>query len=219
MSVAIAPKLSATLDGFSQHAPAPVLKTVNGARADAQAIFDPNNAPQVGSILPEFSLKNATGQTVTLSGLLSKSETKGLLITFYRGGWCPFCSIELHGLQEHLGEFTAAGVTLVAISPEVPDQTLSTKEKNELQFEVLSDVGTKYASKLGIMWQVPEDLQSVLANFGHDLKDWNGNEEYKVPIPTNILVDKESKVRNVFVEPDWSKRLEPATAVEWARAL
>ena len=83
-----------------------------------------------------------------------------------------------------MSEFKAAGVELVAISPEVPDQTLTTKEKNELEFEVLSDVGTSYAKKLGIMWQLPEYLMPSLVKFGHDFKKINGNEDYTLPVST-----------------------------------
>lgn len=146
-------------------------------------------------------------------------ERGPLLITFYRGDWCPFCNLALRSLQSHLAQFNAKGVTLVAITPELPNTSISTKEKNELQFEVLSDVGNAYATKLGLLFQQPDELRPIFDNFGHDLKKWNGDDNFALPVPATLLVDKEGQVRNTFVEPDWTKRLETSEALEWVDKL
>lgn len=212
----IAGKLQATFRSFTENAPDAAKVPINRSRAEIEASFDRSTTAKPGQKLPDFSLTNATGKTVTRDELLSQGA---VLITFYRGGWCPFCNIALHGLQEHLSEFTAKGVRLVAISPELPDQTLTTKEKNELQFDVLSDVGNTFAHALGIVWKMPQYLKPILAGFGNDIDARHGDDKFEVPVPTNILVDKEGTIRNIFVEPDYTKRLEPSTAVEWANAL
>ncbi len=85
-----------------------------------------------------------------------------LLISFYRGGWCPYCNLALKALQDSLSAIKARGVTLVAISPELPNQSLTMQEKNELQFPVLSDVGNNLARKLGIVFQQPDTLRPIL---------------------------------------------------------
>jgi peroxiredoxin len=101
----------------------------------------------------------------------------------------------------------------------LPDTSLSTTEKHELKFPVLSDVGNGFARKLGIVWQQPDTLRSVFDNFGHNLSGRNGDDSFEVPIPTTLLVDKAGIVRNIFVDPDYTNRLDPEVALEWAKAL
>lgn len=211
-----AEQLQSTLDNFTQHAPETVKEPINRSRAEIVASFDESKVLQPGSKLPDFELSDASGKAVTRDKLLAKGA---LLITFYRGSWCPFCNIALHGLQQHLAEFTSKGVTLVAVSPELPDNSLTTKEKNELEFEVLTDTNNKFARELGIVWQMPDYIKPAFDGFGHDLDKRQGNDEFEVPVPANFLVDRNGTVRNVFVDPDYTKRLEPTTAIEWANAL
>jgi peroxiredoxin len=107
----------------------------------------------------------------------------------------------------------------VAISPELPDTSLSTVEKNGLKFEVLSDIGQKFARQLGIVWKMPDNLRPAFVKFGHDLVKRNGDDTFEVPIPATLLVDGNGVVRNAFIEPDYTKRVEPATILEWIDAL
>ena len=125
----------------------------------------------------------------------------------------------MHNLQKHLPAFVAKGVTLVAITPELPDRTLSTTEKIELKFPVLSDVGNTFARKLGIVWKQPDTLKPVFKQFGHDLNKFNGDDSFEVPYPATILVDGKGVVRNLYVEPDYTKRLEPEVALGWVDEL
>jgi peroxiredoxin len=169
-----------------------------------------------GDTLPPFALPNAFGKEINSTSLLSEGP---LLITFYRGEWCPFCNLALRSLQAHLPQFRAKNVTLVAISPELPNTSLTTKQKHDLQFEVLSDVGNAYAEKLGLLFQQPEELRPIFKGEGIDLKKSNGDDSFVVPVAATILVDGEGKVRNVYAEPDWTKRLETSEALEWVDRL
>ncbi|MGB3189179.1 MAG: peroxiredoxin-like family protein [Limnoraphis sp.] len=101
-------------------------------------------ALKVGDQVPNFQLPNAVGETVEIKELFKSGAT---VITFYRGEWCPYCNLELRTLQKYLPEIEQFKATLVAISPQTPDHSLSTLEKNELTFEVLSDVGNQVAKK------------------------------------------------------------------------
>jgi peroxiredoxin len=204
--------ISAGLKDFPTEITGPILK----AKSDIVASFDPSKAIQVGSKLPPFTLSDATGKQVSSSDLLSKGP---LLINFYRGEWCPYCNLELRALQKHLPEIESKGTTLVAITPELPDTTLSTTEKNELKFTVLSDVGNKFAHELGIVFQQPDELRPVFKQIGNDLAARNGDDTFAVPVPATILVDKSGVVRNVHLDADWAKRLEPEVAVGWIDAL
>ncbi|KAF4635190.1 hypothetical protein G7Y89_g2909 [Cudoniella acicularis] len=209
-------QLAAVYDGFQKNAPQPVLEVINSSKQGFQKAFDPSLAIQVGDKLPAFSLSNAVGEVVTSASLLSKGP---LLITFYRGEWCPFCNLALQALQKRLDDFKAKGVTLVAITPELPNTSLSTVEKNELKFQVLSDVGNKFAKELGILFPMPDPMRPVLKSFGHDLLAANGDDSYVVPVPATLLVDGKGVVRNTYINPDYTKRIEPSVTLEWIDAL
>jgi len=92
-------------------------------------------------------------------------------------------------------------------------------EKHELKFPVLTDLKSKYAKELGITWKQPEVMMEVFNNFGNDLDKRNGDDSHLLPVPATLLVDREGVVRNLFIDPDYTKRLEPATALEWIDAL
>ncbi|RAH72495.1 peroxiredoxin-like family protein [Aspergillus aculeatinus CBS 121060] len=201
---------------FQKAAPAPVIDTFNSGVQALQDSFDASKAIQPGQKLPDFTLKDATGNEVTSASLQAKGP---LLLSFYRGEWCPFCNLELRALQSRLPEFTAAGVTLAAVSPHLPDTSLSVAEKHALEFPVLSDVGNQLARQLGIVWKQPEAFGPILAGFGVDWENKYGDQSLEVPIPATVLVGADGLVRNVFLDPDYTKRLEPETALQWVRAL
>lgn len=115
--------------------------------AGIQAIIDDgvlDNAINVGDKAPNFSLKNASGEIVKLYDELKSGP---VILVWYRGGWCPYCNLTLKRLQDELPKFKKYNASLIALTPELADSTLSTKEKNELSFEVLSDLGNKVAKE------------------------------------------------------------------------
>ncbi len=122
--------------------------------------------------------------------------------------------MELYALQQKLPEITSAGASLVAITPELPDQTLTTVEKNQLQFEVLSDVDNNVARQFGLVFQLPADLHTVYQGFGIDLPKTQGNQDFELPIPATFVIDRDGKVVKALVDPDYTKRLEPEAVVE-----
>ena len=138
-----------------------------------------------------------------------------LLISFYRGGWCPYCNMALKALQDSLSAIKAKGVTLVAISPELPDQSLTLQEKSGLQFPVLSDVGNNLARKLGIVFQQPDTVRPILKAYGVDLQARNGDDSYEVPFPASYLIDTKGVIRSALLDPDYTHRLEPSIALGW----
>ncbi|ERS98758.1 redoxin domain-containing protein [Sporothrix schenckii 1099-18] len=207
---------SATWSNFHEHAPDFAKGPIIASRNDIISKFDRSAVVKEGQRLPEFELQDALGKSVSLKELLS---TGALLITFYRGSWCPFCNIALRHLQAHIDDFAHLGVTLVAISPELPDTSLTATEKLELKFTVLSDVGNGFARQLGIVWKQPDALRPVFDKFGHNLPGRNGDDSFEVPVPTTLLVDKDGIVRNIHVDPDYTTRLDPEVALGWAKAL
>lgn len=215
--MALTQELASFKENFYGSVPKEVPEMLEGAVSTAKKEFDISKAIKVGEKFPSFKLSDATGKEVALSDLLAAKS--GVLISFYRGSWCPYCNLELRALQKHLADFEEKGVTLVAITPELPDSSLTTAEKNELKFPVLSDVGSKLAKEIGIYWQQTEALKNMLGSNGVDWQKQYGDDSWGVPIPATILVGKDGTVKNEFLDADWTTRLDPSTALGWVNKL
>jgi peroxiredoxin len=175
------------------------------------------SALREGGVAPDFSLPDARGDIVALKTLLDRGP---VVISFYRGGWCPFCNLELRGLQRVLPGIVQMGASLVAISPQLPDNSLSTQEKNQLTFPVLSDVGNVVARRFGIVFTLPTALVEANRAIGRDLAEINGEAgAAQLPMPATFVLDKSGVIRLAFVEEDWSKRLDPDIVVDTLRGL
>jgi peroxiredoxin len=161
---------------------------------------------KAGEKAPNFILPNVKDRTVELQELLKQGA---VVLSFYRGGWCPYCNMELRGLQKALPKIQALGATLVAVSPETPDNSLSTAEKNELTFEVLSDRGNKIAREFGLVFTVPEELRPVYDKFGLDIPAYNGDTTFELPIPATYVIAPDGTVIHAFANTDYTKRLDP----------
>ena len=212
----LASELTGVREHFNANGPKEAVETINTTNKNFKETFDHSKTIKVGDHLPSFSLTDALSHEVRSEDLLAKTP---LLITFYRGEWCPYCNLALRAMQKTLPAIQAKGVTLVAISPELPDQALTTSEKNELQFTVLSDVGNKFAAQLGILFQQPDAMRAPFKAFGVDFEKRNGDDSLVVPLPATFLVDQKGVVRNAYIETDYTQRLEPSTALEWIDAL
>jgi peroxiredoxin len=141
------------------------------------------------------------------------------LITFYRGSWCPFCNLALRALQERNAEIKTRGVTLLAISPQTPDHSLTLQEKHSLQFPVLSDEGNRVARQFGIVFALDPGLKTVQEQFGVDIPAHNGDRTFELPVPATFLVSTDGKVLKSYAEADYMQRLDPETALDWIREL
>lgn len=199
--------LKAITEGVRQQAPAEVFAAIEAANAKLEISGIAGRALKAGDGIPDFDLPDATGKVVRSADLLAAGP---LVISFYRGSWCPYCSLELKTLQQNLSEFRARGATLVAISPQTPDESLTTKEKNELAFPVLSDAGSKVARKFGLVFTLDETLKPIFKAFGIDLLAHNGVDTWELPIPATYVVAKSGKIVSACVDVDYRNRAEPA---------
>ncbi|GAA3559171.1 peroxiredoxin-like family protein [Amycolatopsis ultiminotia] len=162
---------------------------------------------QVGSTIEEFTLADANGGETTLSSLVADGPA---VLVFYRGGWCPYCNVALRAYQRDLlPELNRRGVRLAAISPQVPDGSLSTKETNELEYAVLSDVGNVVARGLGITFQPSAQVRAAQSGLGLDLGERNGTGEWELPHPAVVVVDTDRTIRFLDVHPDYTTRTAP----------
>jgi peroxiredoxin len=199
--------LKAITEGVKQQAPAEVFAAMEAANAKLEMSGVAGRALKAGDKIPDFDLPDATGKVVRSADLLAAGP---LVISFYRGAWCPYCSLELKTLQQNLAEFHGKGATLVAISPQTPDESLTTKEKNELAFPVLSDAGSNVARKFGLVFTLDETLKPIYKAFGIDLLTHNGVDTWELPIPATYVVAKSGKIVSAYVDVDYRNRAEPA---------
>jgi peroxiredoxin len=169
-------------------------------------------ALKTGDSLPQIELPNATGSIVKVNEILAQG--KKVVLAFYRGGWCPYCNLELRALQQYLPQIQAQGAELIAISPETPDNSLSTTEKNELTFEVLSDENNVAAKALNLVYQIPEYLNELYKTFGIDLEVSQDNAERELPIAATYVIDTNGKITYHFLEEDYKLRADPQDILE-----
>jgi peroxiredoxin len=162
---------------------------------------------KVGDRAPAIVLTNAKGQTVDVATLLKKGP---VIVTFYRGGWCPYCNFELKAYQEILPEIAAAGASLVAISPEKPDDSLSTAEKNALSFEVLSDVGQNVGRAFGLVYDFTDELKSAYQGFNLDISARNGTpDQWALPVSATYVIGRDGIIIYAYTDPDYRDRADP----------
>lgn len=179
---------------------------------------DPVHAPPIetdhestiglNSKAPDFKLPNADGELKSLSAFLEEGP---VILSFYRGGWCPFCNDQLYAYQQILPEFEELGAQLVAISPEKPESAQDTMSKNYVTFEVLSDEGNKIARAYDLLWTVPEDKREGFSTWlkgetGKTLAEFNGVGNYELPIPATFVIAQDGTVVYVFKDEDYKKR-------------
>ena len=163
-----------------------------------------NKALNVGDKAPDFTLKNALNQSVSLYNELKNGP---VVLTWYRGGWCPYCNITLHYLQEKLPEFQKAGATLMALTPELPDNSLSTSEKNTLEFNVLSDVGNTVGKAYHVVFTLTEEVAAIYeAGFG--LSEKNGDTNNQLPLAATYVIDTNGIIQYAFLNADYRQRAE-----------
>lgn len=212
--------LNAELHAFytarQQQIPADIRQIMHRAGQELADSGQADRALAVGAQAPAFHLPSATGNPVSLADLI---KTGPVVLTFYRGAWCPYCNIALRAFQQHHDEITARGARLVAVSPQVPDESLSLAEQHQLVFSVLSDVGSDTAKQYGLAFDLPDDLATVYDKLGFDLQRVNGGHPRTLPLPATYVIDREGVIRWAFVDTDYTKRAEPADVLAALDAL
>ncbi|MFJ4868645.1 peroxiredoxin-like family protein [Streptomyces sp. NPDC088757] len=200
-------ELRSFYEARQQQIPAEVRAIMNRAGEELAASGQADTALTTGANAPRFTLASATGRTVSLDDLLAEGP---VVLTFYRGAWCPYCNIALRALQQHHADITARGARLVAVSPQIPDESLSLTEKHDLAFDVLSDIGSDTAKQYGLAFDLPDDLAAVYDRLGFDLQRVNGGHPRTLPLPATYVIDRDGTIRWAFVNTDYTTRAEPS---------
>ena len=165
------------------------------------------SALKAGQTAPDFTLPGVDGKPAKLSVFLKKGP---VVLTFYRGGWCPYCNAQLKSYQDALPAIQGAGATLVAVSPQLPDRSVMVAARHELAFPVLSDVGNKVAKSFGLTFVLEGEMASRYAF----LADYNGAGPLELPLPATYVIGRDGKILFAFVQADYKQRLAAADLVK-----
>lgn len=173
------------------------------------------SAKQVGDTAPNFKLKNAIGNTVELSSYLKSGP---VVLTWYRGGWCPYCNLTLQRMQQELPKIKSLNANLIALTPEIPDSSITTAEKHNLEFEILSDIGNQIAREYGVVFELtPEVAEIYNKKFG--LVGYNGDNSNTLPLAATYIIDQNGIIVYSFLDADYRNRAEPSEIIEELKKL
>ena len=188
------------------------MKRVDEIISKAKAFQQGNDAIKIGQKAPNFKLPNPDGKFISLESVL---EHGPVVLTFYRGDWCPYCNLQLRALQARLDDIHAFGATLMAISPQVPDGSMTKTEISKMEFIVLSDQDAKVASEYGLAWKVPEFLmEHMRVDRSLDLETINHSKGGILPIPATFVLNTDGLVTWNYVNVDYRTRSEPDEIIE-----
>jgi len=169
-----------------------------------------------GDEIPQINLPNAVGKTIDVNSMLKEGP---VVIIFYRGAWCPYCNLELKALQQALPEIKTLDARLIAISPNTPDDSISSIEKHGLEFEVLTDAGNKIAKEFRLVFNLAEELRHIYQQFNFDIPKYNGNDSWELPIPATYIVNTDGRIFHSFVNADYTQRMEPTEIISKLKEL
>jgi len=164
-------------------------------------------ALKTGDRAPNFALPNQDGASVSSAELLKQGP---VVLSFYRGVWCPFCNIELKALEAALSEIRARGASLLAISQQTAVNSRKSQRENGLTFPILSDRGGELCAAFGLRWVVPEEMREVHRKLGGPLPTFNGEESWTLPMPARYVIRQDGVIAYAEVNPDYTRRPEPS---------
>jgi peroxiredoxin len=187
------------------------MQAIDDIMITARKFEQGGSAISIGQQAPNFELSNAQGEHVLLSDLL---ENGPVVVTFYRGDWCPYCNLQLKALHSRLADIHMLGAELIAISPQMPDASVTKTVLNELQFPVLSDQDASVARQYGVAWEVPDlILEHMRKDRNLDLAVINNGNGNVLPIPATFILDRDGIVLWRYVDVDYRTRGEPSDII------
>jgi peroxiredoxin len=212
MSTTLSQQLEEYRAGWMQRVPADRRAAMERHIAFLSETGVGKNAKQVGEQAPEIVLPDAHGHAFDVATLLAKGP---VIVSFYRGGWCPYCNLELRAYQAVLPRIMAAGASIVAISPEKPDDTVSTAEKNALAFPVLSDVGQNVGRAFGLVYSFTDELRDVYDGFKLDIPDKNGTpDDWSLPLSATYVIGTDGRILFADTSVDYRRRTDPLDVLQ-----
>ena len=184
-----------------------VLDTMNRATAELIESGQAQRGKKAGDVAPEFTLLDSEGIKVSSRDLLARGP---LVVSFYRGVWCPYCNLELQALQQALADIAARGASLVANSPQTAANSRKSQRDNKLAFPILSDVRSEVADAFGIRFALPDDLVALYKSFKNDLPTFNDDPSWVLPMPARYVIGRDGIIAYAEVNPDYTHRPDPS---------
>lgn len=207
--------LQAQLDAFKAdfeagkppyNVPPAVIKTMHRATAELIASGAADRALKTGDQAPEFVLKDPEGNTISSADLLKKGP---LVISFYRGVWCPYCNMELQALEAAKPEFDKLGASIIAISPQTAPNSRKSVRQNNLTFPILSDPKGDIGAAFGLRFSLPDYLVDLYKSMKNDLPNFNDDPAWTLPMPARYVIDRDGIILYADVNPDYTLRPDP----------
>lgn len=213
--------LQAKLDAFKHEfetkmVPPAVVEALHRGVAELITAGAPGRALRAGARAPEFTLPDADGRTVDSQALLRSGP---LVLTFYRGAWCPYCNLDLKALEELRPELESRGAKLVAVSQQNAVNSRKSQHDNGLGFPILVDHRGELAARFGLRWTMPAYLREVHAQLGVVLPTFNGEDSWTLPMPARYVIDQRGMIVYAEVDADYTHRPEPSDLLPVLDAL
>jgi peroxiredoxin len=211
--------LQAKLDAFKAdfeagkppyNVPRSVIETMHRATAELIESEAAQRARKAGDVAPSFSLRDPEGNFVNSADLLKRGP---LVLSFYRGVWCPYCNMELQALEAAKAEFDKYGASLVAISPQTAANSRKSVRQNKLSFPILSDVKGKVGAAFGLRFNLPDYLIELYKQLKNDLPTFNDDPSWTLPMPARYVIGQDGVILYSEVNPDYTHRPEPEDMV------
>ena len=208
-------QLQAVARGARDRLPEPLLRTYQEAIGEVRGGGIEDTARQVGDDAPDATLTAWDGTEVTLSELWKSSP---LILMWYRGGWCPYCNVQLREMQRRLDDIEGAGAKLAVLTPELPRHARATAEKNDLDLVALHDADLAVAEQYGIVFDLPPTIvPSYRDRLG--LANYNGSDRMRLPLSATYVIDQNGKISYAFLDADYKKRAEPDAVIAAVRRI
>ncbi|MGN6122357.1 MAG: peroxiredoxin-like family protein [Sphingomonas oligoaromativorans] len=207
--------LQAKLDAFKAdfeagkppyNVPPEVITTMHRATAELIASGAATRALKAGDKAPAFTLNDPEGKPVSSAALLAKGP---LVVSFYRGVWCPYCNMELQALEAASPDFAQLGASVVAISPQTAPNSRKSVRQNDLSFPILSDTHNDVAASFGLRFELPDYLVDLYKGLKNDLPSFNGDPSWTLPMPARFVIGQDGTILYAEVNPDYTRRPEP----------
>ena len=188
-----------------------------GSICFAQAISADKITPLLkGSQIPYARLSNINSEQKTLKEVLDNKPT---VLIFYRGGWCPYCNLQLGELQKIEAKLKELGVKIVAISPDTPEKLKKSIKEKTLSYELYNDPNLNTAKAFGIAYRLDSEDYKKQLGFSEDFQEMPERTEYLLPVPAAFLVDKDGSIRFKYANANYQIRVSSDDLITQAEAL
>ncbi len=204
----------ALLAGMAPPAPPPTQPTDVTEIEDEPVL--PEEPLEVGDIAPNFKLRNAAGTWIELSRVLERGP---VVLSFYRGVWCPYCNKELKSLERALPKMEKLGATVLALSPELRAHVKENVKKNSLHFDLLADKDNAVAKLFGVSFELDDKTIDKYDTYGIDVAKHNGTGKHELPIPATYVIDTDGSIAFAFTHEDYTKRAKTKDILKALEAL